>query len=173
MRMPALPKFSSLRGPSLRGGPLHAQIARRSGDKLEEVFRLCRRNRRGAAAVEFALIAPVFFLMILGMIEFGRMVMVQQVITNASREGARKAVLDGTSGLEVLTVVNTYLESARISGANVTVIPTEPSSAGYGEAVTVSVAIPFSQVSWLSTPMLISGDTELTASTVMRRETIQ
>ncbi len=123
--------------------------------------------------MEFALIAPVFFLMILGMIEFGRAVMVQQVITNASREGARVAVLDGSSNSEVMSSVDTYLEIARISGAEITIDPTEPSSAGYGDPVTVTVAIPFSQVSWLPTPMLIGGGTELTASTVMRRETVQ
>jgi Flp pilus assembly protein TadG len=134
---------------------------------------LCRKKRRGAAAVEFALIAPVFFLMIFGMIEFGRMVMVQQVITNGSREGARLAVLDGTSGAQVTSVVNDYLESARVSGANVAVNPTEPSSAGYGEPVSVTVTIPFSQVSWLPSPMFIGGDTVLTATTVMRRETVQ
>ncbi|MHC4180781.1 MAG: TadE/TadG family type IV pilus assembly protein [Planctomycetota bacterium] len=134
---------------------------------------MCRKKRRGAAAVEFALIAPVFFLMIFGMIEFGRMVMVQQVITNGSREGARLAVLDGTSGAQVTSVVNDYLESARVSGANVAVNPTEPSSAGYGEPVSVTVTIPFSQVSWLPSPMFIGGDTVLTATTVMRRETVQ
>ena len=35
----------------------------------------------------------MFFLMVFGMIEFGRAIMVQQVLTNASREGARVAVL--------------------------------------------------------------------------------
>ncbi len=54
--------------------------------KVENLCRSCRRNRRGAAAVEFAIVAPVFFLLVFGMIEYGRMVMVQQVITNASRE---------------------------------------------------------------------------------------
>lgn len=123
--------------------------------------------------MEFALIAPLFFLMIFGMIEFGRMVMVQQVITNGSREGARLAVLDGTTGAAVTSTVNNYLESARVSGANVAVIPTEPSSAGYGEPVTVTVTIPFSQVSWLPSPMFVGGGTVLTATTVMRRETVQ
>jgi Flp pilus assembly protein TadG len=141
--------------------------------KLEKVCRLCRKSRRGAAAVEFAIVAPVFFLLIFGMIEFGRMVMVQQVITNASREGARIAVLDGTTGAEVATAVSDYLSSARISGATITVNPAEPSSAGYGEPVTVTVTIPFDQVSWLPSPMLIGGDTALTATTVMRRETVQ
>ena len=47
-----------------------------------------RTKSRGVAAVEFALVAPLFLLFLFGMIEFGRMVMVQQVLTNASREGA-------------------------------------------------------------------------------------
>ena len=119
------------------------------------------------------MVAPVFFLMIFGMIEFGRMIMVQQVITNGSREGARIAVLDGTTGAEVISAVNSYLVGARLSGANVSVNPAEPSTAGYGAPVTVTVTIPFGQVSWLPSPMFIGGGTVLTASSVMRRETMQ
>jgi len=101
------------------------------------------------------------------------MVMVQQVITNGSREGARVAVLDGTTGAEVQAVVEGYLSTANVPGASVTVDPTEPSTAGYGAPVTVTVSVPFSEVSWLPTPMLIGGSTNLTAATVMRRETVQ
>jgi Flp pilus assembly protein TadG len=173
MKMPTLPRIDSLPADRSRGEPSCGLITPKSGAKLEKVCRLCRRKRQGAAAVEFALVAPIFFLMIFGMIEFGRMVMVQQVITNGSREGARLAVLDGSSGATVISVVNGYLESARISGANVAVTPAEPSSAGYGEPVTVTVTIPFSQVTWLPSPMFIGGDTVLTATTVMRRETVQ
>ncbi|GAB6166970.1 hypothetical protein JCM19992_29700 [Thermostilla marina] len=140
--------------------------------KLEKLCRLCRKQRRGAAVVEFAIVAPVFFLLLLGMIEFGRMIMVQQIITNASREGARVAVLDGTTTDDVVDTVNTYLTSAAINGANITVDPDPPSDAGYGEPVTVSVSVPFSQVSWLPSPMFLGG-TNLSATTVMRRETVQ
>ncbi|RMG01764.1 MAG: pilus assembly protein [Planctomycetota bacterium] len=140
--------------------------------KLEKLCRLCRKQRRGAAVVEFAIVAPVFFLLLLGMIEFGRMIMVQQIITNASREGARVAVLDGTTTDDVVDTVNNYLSSAAINGANITVDPDPPSDAGYGEPVTVSVSVPFSQVSWLPSPMFLGG-TNLSASTVMRRETVQ
>ena len=173
MKTPTLPRIDILPADRSRGEPSCGPITLKRGAKLEKVYRICRRNRRGAAAVEFALVAPVFFLMIFGMIEFGRMVMVQQVITNGSREGARLAVLDGSSGTAVISAVNTYLESARVSGANVAVSPAEPSSAGYGEPVTVTVTIPFGQVTWLPSPMFIDGDTVLTATTVMRRETVQ
>ena len=173
MRMPTLPSLHESPHPQSKRRPPADGTTLKYPGKLEKVYRLCRRNRRGVAAVEFALVAPVFFLLIFGMIEFGRMIMVQQVITNGSREGARIAVLDGSSGANVLTVVGDYLESAHISGATVAVSPSEPSSAGYGEPVTVTVTIPFSQVSWLPSPMLIGGDTELTATSVMRRETVQ
>ncbi len=140
--------------------------------KLDKVCRSYRKKRRGAAAVEFAVVAPVFLLLVFGMIEYGRMVMVQQVITNASREGARAGVLDGSSNADVLGVVNQYLTSGSISGATITVTPTNPEDAEFGDPVTVSVDIPFSQVSWLPSPMYLGGKT-LSATTVMRRESVQ
>ncbi len=122
--------------------------------------------------VEFAVVAPLFFLLIFGMIEYGRMVMVQQVITNASREGARIAVLDGVATADVTTAVQNYLQSAAVQGATVTVTPNPPNSAVYGAPVTVVVSVNFNQVSWLPSPMFLGGQ-QLTATTVMRRETIQ
>jgi Flp pilus assembly protein TadG len=48
-----------------------------------------RPSERGAAAVEFALILPVFVLLIMGMLEFSRAYNAQISISNAAREGAR------------------------------------------------------------------------------------
>ena len=122
--------------------------------------------------MEFALVAPLFFLLVLGMIEYGRMVMVQQVLTNASREGARRAVLDGITTANVQTTVNNYLSGANISGATVTVTSNPPVAPDYANSMTVAVQIPFSQVSWLPSPMYLGSKT-LSASTTMRRETVQ
>ncbi|MGB9690018.1 TadE/TadG family type IV pilus assembly protein [Thermogutta sp.] len=126
----------------------------------------------GVAVVEFAVVAPIFFLLILGLIEFGRMVMVQQVITNASREGARRAIIQGVTTAEVISVVQDYLASGGIRSATVTVTPDPIDSAGYGEPVTVTVSVPFRQVSWLPSPMFLGG-VELRATTTMRREAVQ
>ncbi|MCA9099536.1 MAG: pilus assembly protein [Pirellulales bacterium] len=124
--------------------------------------------------MEFALIAPVLFLLAFGIIEFGRMVMVQQVLTNASREGARMAILDGATTSEVYTAVDTYLDSAAVSssGATRTVSPALPTSDDYVGAITVTVSVPFDQVSWLPSPLFLGGKT-LTATSVMRRENTQ
>ena len=145
---------------------------------MEKLCRSCRKNRRGAAVVEFAVVAPIFFLIIMGMIEFGRLVMVQQILTNASREGARLAVLDDPREGSVVTdgviqAVEDYLQGGSITGATVTVTPDPPNSAGYGEPVTVSVEVPFDQVCWLPGSFFSRDGKKLSASTVMRRETVQ
>jgi hypothetical protein len=140
-------------------------------DKLQRPCRLYRRNRRAAAAVEFALVAPVFFLLVLGMIEYGRMVMVQQVLTNASREGARAAVLDGAEWSEVESLVTAYMASGSITGHTCNK-PANFDTAEFGDPITITVSVPFNQVSWLPSPMYLGGKT-LSATTIMRRESVQ
>ena len=49
------------------------------------------RNCRGAAAVEFAFVAPFILFLVFGSIEFARMVMIKQVLTSAARDGCRHA----------------------------------------------------------------------------------
>ena len=147
------------------------QKAPASTNGFETSARRVRKGRRGAAAVEFAVVLPVFVILVFGMIEYGRMVMVQQVITNASREGARKAVLDGATTSSVQTAVTSYLTSAKVSGGSTAVSP-NPTGAASGDPITVTVSIPFSAVSWLPSPMYLGGKT-LSASTTMRRESVQ
>lgn len=161
-------------GKTLPVGPTGQTPASLTGPtlKLHKLCRSYRKNRRGAAVVEFAIIAPIFILLLFGIIEFGRMVMVQQLLTNASREGARKAILDGATTAEVTMIVQDYLNNSSIQNASVTVAPDPPSDAAFGDPVTVSVSVPFSQVSWLPSPMYLGGTT-LSASTVMRRESVQ
>ena len=53
------------------------------------------KNQKGASAVEFALILPLLSLVIFGIIEFGLLLYNQQVIANASREGARAGIIVG------------------------------------------------------------------------------
>jgi Flp pilus assembly protein TadG len=157
-------RTTTLSVPSLQEAP-----ASRNG--FETSTRRVRKRRRGAAAVEFAVVLPVFVILVFGMIEYGRMVMVQQVITNASREGARGAVLDGATTSSVQTAVTNYLTSAKVNGGSTAVSP-DPTTAASGDPITVTVSIPFSAVSWLPSPMYLGGKT-LSASTTMRRESVE
>lgn len=50
--------------------------------------------------VEFALVAPLFFLVIFAIIDFGRYVYYVQVLNNAAREGARYAIVHGSNSFQ-------------------------------------------------------------------------
>jgi Flp pilus assembly protein TadG len=54
---------------------------------------LGRLNRKGQSLVEFALVLPLVLLLVVGMLEFARAWNLHQVMTDAVREGARRAVL--------------------------------------------------------------------------------
>ena len=62
-----------------------------------------RRSGRGQALVEFALVAPMFFLLLLGIIEAGRFIFYYEVLHNATREGARYAIVNGANSLNCPT----------------------------------------------------------------------
>ena len=50
---------------------------------------MSRASERGAVAVEFAILAPVLVMILLGIMEFGRAYNAQVSLTNAAREGVR------------------------------------------------------------------------------------
>lgn len=56
-----------------------------------------RRVRRGQAMVEFALVAPLFFLLLFAIIEGGRFVFYYEALNSATREGARFAIIHGSN----------------------------------------------------------------------------
>src|SRR4051794_9063106 len=50
-------------------------------------------GRRGSVVVETSIVLPLFLLMLLGIFEYSRFVMVRNLADNAAREGARTAVV--------------------------------------------------------------------------------
>jgi Flp pilus assembly protein TadG len=63
------------------------------------------KDQTGAAAVEFAIIASVLFVLVFGIFEFGRIFSELEVMNSAAREGARAAAVRGTfSDVETATV---------------------------------------------------------------------
>ena len=71
-----------------------------------------RNDRRGAALVEMALVLPIFFAVVLGIVEFGRAMMVSQMVTNAAREATRLGIIDGSTNSDVETWVEEFLNSS-------------------------------------------------------------
>lgn len=104
---------------------------------------------RGAAAVEFALIVPMLFLLIFGIVDFGRAYQAKVELAHAAREGARKYSLTQDSSEASLAArrAATTLEDSDPAAAphKVTVTPTGCEDTGdFGDEATVRASIQFS-----------------------------
>ena len=66
-----------------------------------------RPNERGTTVAEFAMVALIFFVIIFGIIEFGRMLYTHNALADATRRGARFAVLNpGITAADKIKVKN-------------------------------------------------------------------
>ena len=105
-----------------------------------------RKSIRGQSLVEFALVLPVFLLLLIGVAEFGRAWMTRNILTGASREAVRIAAVQGNTA-SALSRANNILSSAGISGASVNIAD---DGAPYGTcSVTVSYPFPISVAGFL------------------------
>ena len=64
-----------------------------------------KKNQKGASVAEFAVVALVFFMIIFGIIEFGRLLYTHNALADATRRGARYAVLHPANAPCVQNVV--------------------------------------------------------------------
>jgi hypothetical protein len=69
-----------------------------------------RRESRGQTLVEFALVVPLFLLVVLAIAEGGYFVVATTIVSNATHEGARLGVLESTNNNNV--VKNRVIEAA-------------------------------------------------------------
>lgn len=141
-------------------------------------------GRRGTAAVELAVSLIPLMTIVMGVIESGRMMAVQEIAANAVREGARLSSLGGsaagtsvtTGSNEVNYRVRSYLSSAGVSTASATVTVTDLDQptvtdltlTSPGDRIQVGVSLPFSSVALC--PPWFFGSATVTATSVMRKE---
>lgn len=71
-----------------------------------------RSPQRGAAIVEFALVAPLFFLLLLGAMEFGRLLYLWNTVQEVTRNAARQAVVANFAPSTIATIQNSAVFSA-------------------------------------------------------------
>ncbi len=137
-------------------------------------------NRRGQAVVEFALILPLFLLLVFGAIEFGRVMVRIHLLTNAAREGARIGTLPGNLESEVHQRIDDFLVAAGMASGTWTrtvVIKDGDgveragglADAQQGDHVEVSVSHNFQVLTGSIVPGL-SGIIPLNATCVFRHE---
>ncbi len=122
-----------------------------------------RRNRTGATAVEFALVAPIFFLLLLASFEFSRLNVIRHTADNAAYEAARIAMVPGATANEAVAEANRIMNIARARGITVTVNPAilGPNT----NQITVTVDVPLDQNGWI-TPKFTASRTMRSVSTL-------
>lgn len=131
------------------------------------------RKRDGAAAVEFALLAPFMFLLILAMIEFGWAMRSEVLLAHAARDASRVGSLAGKATSDITATVSNDLSSSGMTGGTVTVLVNgavaDANTAVTGDAVTVTISLPVNGNSWLPSGLFLGGG-HLSNTVVMRRE---
>jgi Flp pilus assembly protein TadG len=116
--------------------------------------RSARRQRRGAAAVEAAIVLPVLMIFIAGIIDVGRLPKYADTLTNAARIGAQYGCVNTTTAADT-TSIKTMVK-AEISNENLTVSATNPTitvttpTAGGQQFINVTVTYSMSGTSFFS-----------------------
>jgi Flp pilus assembly protein TadG len=131
-----------------------------------------RLDERGQALAEFALVLPVLLLLIAGIIEFGRAWNMNQVVTDAAREGARYAVVaDGKITLDsVEQNVKSRLALGAVDTASAVVDITGPFHAAGQMTVSVSAQYRMRFVGALMHWLTGSEDITIDTQATMRSE---
>ncbi len=131
----------------------HGQLRRRS-------------SRRGAAVVEFAITAPIFFLFLLAAFEFGWLNVIRHTADNAAYEAARTAIVPGATAADAIAKATGILNIVGARRAQINITPATITSTT--PEVTVAIDVPMSS-NGLIVPRFTSTTT-LHSSTSMQTE---
>lgn len=115
------------------------------------------KNDRGSSLIEFSLIGFMFLVVLFGIIEVGRMVLVYTTVANAARAGARYAIVhggdrtgsgvDGPSGsgstAQVQSVVRNFASAGLLDTSRLTITVAYSNGNSAGSPVTVTVTYPY------------------------------
>ena len=126
--------------------------------------------RKGLAAVELAFVIPLLLTFLLGIWEVGRMIDINQILSNAAREGARQSSAGLKTDSQVQQVVLNYLTNsgiptthAIVTISNLTSPGTDSAAAAQLDQMQVNVSIPFSDVRWILLNFVTNSSTKINA----------
>ena len=131
------------------------------------------KNQRGSALIETAITIPIVLLGSVAIFEFGRAYQTWQILTNASREGARIAIIDGTTDAQVTNAVRSYLTSGRLQNpGSATININRNVPMGPNTASSVTVNYPFSFIVLNPVARLVVRSTNVGAPMTMQSVSI-
>lgn len=132
---------------------------------------LARQNRaarRGATLVEFAVTAPVLFLIFFASLEFSRANMLRHTAENAAYEGARAGIVPGSTAEKAETAANNVLAPVGVQNAVVTITPSTITPGD--DEVRVDVSIPMNDNGYFM-PLFFAGKNISVGCTLSREVT--
>ena len=129
------------------------------------------RKRRGTALVEAAILLPILLLMLFGMVEYGGLFWRASQLEATARTAVRAGALSGGSTSAVNTTISSMMSAAGLasSGYSVTLNPGDPSSLVVGSQFTVTISVPYPNISLTMCPLVPTPAT-LTRSCTMAKE---
>ena len=150
---------------------------RRSIGRGSSIFRssVLKRDEDGGALVEFTVLAPLFFLIVFGIIEWGMIFYLQNNMVNGAREGARTAAVQASSSMTSAQQVAAANNAACrwMTGAGQTFVITSSdgcTGANAGQQdITVRMSVDAASASIFNYLSMFTGRT-LNASVTMRKE---
>jgi Flp pilus assembly protein TadG len=129
-------------------------------------------RRRGATLVETTVVMSACLIFLFAIFEFGRILMVRQIIYNAAREGARQAVTN-TNTLttsDIQTTVTSYLAGQHFQNLTINVYMVDPAtgnnigawnSAAFGSTIAVEINADYNPMlpglGWLAQKISLKG----------------
>ncbi len=125
-------------------------------------------QRRGVAAVEFAVCLPVLVLLVFGAIEAASFIFLKQSINVAAYEGCREAIRTTSTTAEARSRAINILNSRNIQNATVRFASGDITATGRGERVVLEVTAPTRSNSPLAGQFI--NNRNLTARVVMIKE---
>lgn len=149
---------------------------------MDGIHHRARSGERGQALLETAIMLPLVLLVSVGIFEFGRAYQTWQVLTNAAREGARVAILPGSTTSDVQSRVMTALQAGQLpntAGATVDVNQNATVSIGATNAAASIVTVNYPYSFMVLNPvanLVVTGSTlggapmTLAATSQMRNE---
>jgi Flp pilus assembly protein TadG len=132
-----------------------------------------RAARRAAAAVEFALFSPFLMALVIGMIEIARGLMVKEILSDAAQKACRTAALPGKTSANAQSEVDNIMSDNHVTGYTVTILvngaAADLSTANRFDQISIKVAVPVSQVFWMTTFFFTSQMVESETVVMMRQ----
>jgi hypothetical protein len=123
--------------------------------------------RTGAAAVEFAMTAPILFTLVLGAIEFSRSNMLLHTTAIAATEAARASIIPGATAAEVKAAGVRELKAVGITDVKIELDP--PEIVDDTAQVTVNITVPVNMKNGYILPRIFLGK-EVFKSVTLQRE---